>query len=100
MKVINMEKHDKIAADIFQQYDLSFENAERAGGWTNLVWFNGDCVLRLSKQKGSGRIRRETELVKILPPSVGYPSNIATGVANEYEWSLSKRIQGKVSRDV
>jgi aminoglycoside phosphotransferase (APT) family kinase protein len=95
-----MDKHDEIAAVIFQRHGLSFETAERAGGWTNFVWLNGDFALRLSKEKGSDRIRRETERSKILPLSVGYPTNITTGVTDEYEWSLSKRIQGKVLSEV
>ena len=95
-----MKTHDDIAADIFQQYGLEFATAERAGGWTNAVWLNGGVVLRLSNQEGSDRIRRETQRAKMLPASVGYPVNIATGVTDGYEWSLSKRIQGKVLSEV
>ena len=87
-----MKELEKIAAGIFQQHGLRFENAERAGGWTNAVWFNGDCVLRLSTEKDTDRIRREIEKCKMLPPSVGYPINIAAGVTNGHEWTLSKRV--------
>jgi len=90
-----MEKHIKIATDIFQQYGLDFEMAKRAGGWTNAVWVNGNFVLRLSKELGSDKIRREVAHSKILPSSVGYPKNIATGVTDGYEWSLSERVQGE-----
>ena len=90
-----MNEHEKIAADIFSQYGLSFETAQRAGGWTNAVWLNGDVVLRLSKERGSDRIRREVERTKALPPSVGYPRSIATGIIDGYEWSLAERIQGQ-----
>ena len=95
-----MEKHEKLAADIFQQHGLSFETAERAGGWTNAVWLNGDVVLRLSKEKKSNKIHREIERSKTFPTSVGYPKNIATGITDGYEWSLSERIPGQVLSSV
>jgi aminoglycoside phosphotransferase (APT) family kinase protein len=85
---------EKIASEIFQQYQMSFETATRAGGWTNAVWLNGDFALRLSFTQDSNRIRREVELAKMLPACVGYPANIATGVTQGHEWSLSKRILG------
>lgn len=91
-----MDKCEKIADDIFRQHGLNFVTAERAGGWTNAVWLNGDIVLRLSKERESNRIRREIERSKKLPPSVGYPKNITVGVTDGYEWSLSERKQGVV----
>jgi len=95
-----MEKQDKIAAGIFQKHGLRFDNAKRAGGWTNTVWLNDNLVLRLSNETGTDRIRREIEKCKMLPLSVGYPVNVAAGVIDGYEWSLSERIQGNVLRDV
>jgi len=79
---------------------LCFETAERAGGWTNTVWLNGDFALRLSKEQSNDKIRREIERSKTFPLSVGYPKNIAVGVTDGYEWSLSKRIPGKVLSSV
>ena len=95
-----MDEHQKIASEIFKQHGLKFEAAERAGGWTNAVWYNGDFVLRLSLSKDSNRIRREVELAGFLPQSVGYPTIIATGVTHDYEWSVSNRILGKNLNDV
>jgi len=95
-----MEEHQKIASEIFEQHRLKFETAERAGGWTNAVWYNGDFVLRLSLMKDSDRIRREVELAGLLSQSVGYPTIIATGVMQGYEWSFSNRIPGKNLSDV
>ena len=89
-----MKQYEKIAVEIFRQHGLSFEAAERAGGWTNAVWLNGDLALRVSKQKNNEIIRREVERSKMLPLSVGYPRNIATGVIDGYEWALSERVQG------
>lgn len=85
---------ERIAAKIFQQYGLKFEAAKRAGGWTNGVWINGDLVLRLAFTQGSDRIRREIQLSQMLPTEVGYPVNIANGVFDGYEWSISRRIEG------
>ncbi|MCL2406555.1 MAG: aminoglycoside phosphotransferase family protein [Defluviitaleaceae bacterium] len=90
-----MTEHDKIATKVFEQYGLNFADAERAGGWINTVWLNGDHALRLSADKGGDRLRREVARCRHLPPSVGYPANIATGETDGYEWSLSKRVQGK-----
>lgn len=95
-----MDKHENIAAEIFQQHGMGFETAERAGGWTNAVWLNGDFALRLSKQQGNDRICREIKRSKAFPTSVGYPKNIAVGVTDGYEWSLSKRITGSVLSSV
>jgi len=95
-----MEQYQKIASEIFQQHGLKFEAAERAGGWTNAVWFNGDFVLRLSLSKGCDRIRREVELAGVLPQSIGYPIIVETGVTHGFEWSFSERIPGKNLSDV
>jgi len=89
-----MEQYEKMAAEIFRRHGLSFESAERAGGWTNAVWLNGDFALRVSKQINNDIIRREAERSKLLPLSVGYPRNIAAGVIDGYEWALSERVQG------
>ena len=91
-----MTEHEKIASAVFAQQGLSFRVAQRAGGWTNAVWLNGGFVLRVSRVKGANMIRREVERAKFLPEAVGYPLNIAVGVMDGYEWSLSERIKGKV----
>ena len=95
-----MENFNNIAADIFKRYGLGIETAERAGGWTNTVWLNGDVVLRLSTTEGNDRIRREVERSMLLPSAVGYPENIATGVQDGFEWSLSKRVPGQCLSEV
>lgn len=95
-----MDVYESIAGRIFRRYGLTFETAERAGGWTNAVWLNGGFALRLSKERESDRIRREVERSKFLPVSAGYPRNIAVGVTDGYEWSLSERIGGEPLRAV
>lgn len=89
-----MNEQERIATSIFSNYGLDFKTAARAGGWTNAVWLNGDLALRLSFKKDSDRIRREVRLSKYLPDTIGYPVNIAVGITDGYEWSLSKRIYG------
>jgi scyllo-inosamine 4-kinase len=89
-----MNEQERIAVEIFNKHGLDFKTATRAGGWTNAVWLNGDLALRLSLKKDSDRIRREVKLSEYLPDAVGYPVNIAVGITEGYEWSLSKRIYG------
>jgi aminoglycoside phosphotransferase (APT) family kinase protein len=90
-----MNDQERIALEIFNEYCLDFKTAVRAGGWTNAVWLNGDIALRLSFKKDSDRIRREVKLSEYSPDAIGYPVNIAVGITDGYEWSLSKRIYGK-----
>ncbi len=85
----------KIASGIFAKHDIDFATAKRAGGWTNLTWLAGGLVLRLAARPGQDKIRREAELSALLPPSVGFPLILETGVILEYEWSLSQEIPGK-----
>lgn len=95
-----MNEQERIATKIFSQYGLEYNTAKRAGGWTNAVWLNGDVALRLSYKKDSDRIRREVRLSEYLPNGVGYPRNIAVGITDGYEWSLSKRIYADNLSDV
>lgn len=85
---------NKLAERIFSDFGLKIETAVRAGGWTNAVWYNQDIVLRLSLAENSNKIRREVQLSELLGNKIGYPSNIATGVIEGYEWSISQRIEG------
>jgi scyllo-inosamine 4-kinase len=96
-----MANEERIAKEIFKQYGLDFHTFKRSeSGWTNAVWLNNDFALRLSLTKDSDRIRREVELSKLLPVEIGYPENIMTGVNDGYEWSLSKKIPGRVLSEV
>jgi scyllo-inosamine 4-kinase len=55
----------------------------------------GGLALRLSVRQGNDAIHREVQLASILPPEVGYPSVLETGVTDGYEWSLSQVIPGR-----
>lgn len=83
------------AASIFARRGIDFGAARRAGGWTNATWLAGGFALRLAVQPGQDKIRREAQLASLLPPEVGYPPVVETGVTDGYEWSLSREIPGK-----
>lgn len=83
-----------IAASIFARRGVDFGAARRAGGWTNATWLAGRFALRLAVQQGQEKIRREAQLASLLPPEVGYPQVVETGVTDGYEWSLSREIPG------
>lgn len=95
-----MEFYERIAQEIFQTYYLDFQDATRAGGWSNYVWINHDKVLRLSTNRDSDKITREVMVSRYLPKEVGYPENIAIGRTEGFEWSLSKRIIGQPLSEV
>ncbi len=95
-----MNRQEEIAAEIFSRYDIDFLTARTGNGWTNKTWLAGGLVLRLSVTQNGSRLHREVELSKILPDIVGYPVNIATGVTDGYEWSLSREISGTNLREV
>jgi len=94
------EKLNAIAASLFKEHGLSFDTARRAGGWTNGVWLNEGLALRLSKEKDSDRLHRESLRCQFLSPTVGYPATVATGRAQGHEWCLSRRVPGVPLGDV
>lgn len=89
----------RLAAGIFARHGVDFGTAQRAGGWTNMTWLAGGLALRLSTQAGRENIRREVRLAALLPPEVGYPLNVETGVVDGYEFSLSKQVPGQCLGD-
>lgn len=89
-----MEYLKPIAAGIFARRGIPFEQARRAGGWTNVTWIAGGLALRMSVKPGSDIIRREARLVSLLPTEVGYPTILETGLTGGHEWSLMAEIPG------
>jgi aminoglycoside phosphotransferase (APT) family kinase protein len=90
-----LEHLRKIASGIFAQHGSDFASAKRAGGWTNLTWLAGGTALRLAARPGQDKIQREARLAALLPPTVGFPLVLETGVTDGYEWSLSQEIPGR-----
>jgi hypothetical protein len=91
----SLARLSKIAAGIFSRYGVDFAMAKRAGGWTNLTWRAGGLFLRLAIRRGSENLQKEAQLVAFLPPEVGYPAILETGVSDGFEWSLAEEIPGK-----
>lgn len=90
-----MEKLTSIAAGIFARHGIDFATVRRAGGWTNMVWLADDLVLRLAVQAGSDSLLREARLAALLPPAVGYPPIVETGVTGGLAWTLARRLPGE-----
>jgi aminoglycoside phosphotransferase len=85
----------RIAARIFARHQVDFATARRGGGWSNATWVAERLVLRISVEAGSGRILREARLASLLPPQVGYPPIVETGVTEGLEWMLTKEVAGR-----
>jgi scyllo-inosamine 4-kinase len=91
---------ESIARDIFARYGVDFAVAKRAGGWSNATWIAGGLALRIATTQGNEKIRREAQLAALLPPEVGYPTRIDSGVTDGYEWNLSKEIPSRCLGEV
>lgn len=69
---------------------------ERIAGSTNEVWRAGDYIIRVGFVEGADRLRREARLAKQLPPEIGYPSVVASGLASFGEWIIVRHRPGQV----
>ncbi|MBC8444851.1 MAG: aminoglycoside phosphotransferase family protein [Chloroflexi bacterium] len=85
----------RIAARVFERHSVDFATAHREGGWSNATWSAGGLVLRIAVEAGAKDILREVGLASVLPPEVGYPSIVETGVTEGHEWMLSKQVSGR-----
>jgi scyllo-inosamine 4-kinase len=90
----------RIAARIFERHRVDFSTAQREGGWSNATWSAGGLVLRISVESGAERLAREARLASLLPPEVGYPPIVESGVTEGLEWMLAKRVSGRNLGDV
>jgi scyllo-inosamine 4-kinase len=90
-----MQHLKAIASGIFARHGVDFATAKRAGGWSNATWLAGGLALRMAVAQDRDDIRREAKIAALLPPEVGYPPLVETGVTAGYEWSLSKEIPGR-----
>ena len=85
----------RIAARILAHHGADPSTMRREGGWSNATWSAGGMVLRIAIAPGSTRNRREARLASILPPEVGYPPILESGVTEGHEWVLARRIAGR-----
>jgi aminoglycoside phosphotransferase (APT) family kinase protein len=60
---------------------------------TNEVWSAGDVVVRVNRRIHS-RLRRESELAALLPPTVRYPALVAAGRGQGADWAVLSRVPG------
>lgn len=84
-----------IAAGIFARHGIDFSTARRGGGWSNATWIAGGLVLRLSTQPDNENLTREAKIAALLPPEVGYPRRIETGVSEGHAWMLVEELPGQ-----
>jgi aminoglycoside phosphotransferase (APT) family kinase protein len=84
-----------IAAHILARHNVDFSAARRAGGWSNATWLAGGLALRIAVETGTDNILREARLASLLPPVIGYPQIIDTGVTDGHEWLLTKEVPGR-----
>lgn len=68
--------------------------AERVATVTNEVWQTPDVVVRLNRDT-TPRLRRESGLVRHLPPEVGYPTILACGNYQGADWMIQRRVPGQ-----
>jgi aminoglycoside phosphotransferase (APT) family kinase protein len=57
-------------------------------------------VLRISIEPGSERLLREARLASLLPPEVGHPSIVETGVTEGLAWVVTREVAGRNLGDV
>lgn len=84
----------QFAQSIFVIHGETAEPERLSGGWTNFVYAAGSLVLRFTSNLESGRLPRETQLVKWLPEEAGYPELVDSGRTDGYDWMLCRRIKG------
>lgn len=82
------------AAQILARHGGDFARARRAGGYSNLTWLADGLAVRLAAAAGPGDLLREARLAALLPPDVGYPRVIASGVLEGHEWLLAEEAPG------
>jgi aminoglycoside phosphotransferase len=82
------------AAQILARHGGDFARARRAGGYSNLTWLADGLAVRIAAEAGPGDLLREAKLAALLPPEVGYPRLIASGVLEGHEWLLAEEAPG------
>jgi aminoglycoside phosphotransferase (APT) family kinase protein len=60
---------------------------------TNEVWASAEHVVRVNPNI-SGRLRREYQVVRALPPELGYPEVVAHGREQSSDWIVARRRPG------
>lgn len=79
---------------VLRRYGTSVEAAENPRSASNDVWLAGGLCLRMSRRPGPDTLFDEARLGAVLPPQVGYPEVLATGIEDGHQWVLSRRLPG------
>jgi hygromycin-B 7''-O-kinase len=66
----------------------------RARSEANEAWLGDGFALRVNFRGDLGRLRREAELARRVPPQVRYPAVLAHGDDGEIEWLVTQRVKG------
>ncbi len=82
------------AEAVLRRFGASVESAQNPRSASNDVWLAGEFCLRMSRRAGPDPLSDEVRLAALLPPEVGYPEVIATGVEDGHQWVLSRRLPG------
>ena len=83
-----------IAGTILLRHGVDVRMARRAHGWSNMTWLAGGLVVRVAPAAGDEALLREARLAMLLPPEVGYPLVVESGVAEGHAWVLSREVPG------
>lgn len=83
-----------LAARILARHGVASGAARRAGGWSNLTWLAGGFAVRIAAESGTGDLLREARLAAELPPAVGYPRVVESGVIEGHGWVLAEEVPG------
>lgn len=79
---------------VLRRFGAGVGVAENPRSASNDVWLAGGVCLRMARRPGPDSLFDEVRLAAVLPPEVGYPEVLATGVEDGYEWVLSRRLPG------
>lgn len=82
------------AEAVLHRFGTSAEAAENPRSASNDIWLVSGFCLRMSRRSGPDTLFDEARLAAALPPEVGYPEILATGVEAGYQWVLSRRLPG------
>ncbi|HEY8741725.1 MAG TPA: aminoglycoside phosphotransferase family protein [Chloroflexota bacterium] len=83
-----------LARQVLVHHGVDLRTARRAGGWSNFTWLAGGLALQIEADAERGDLLRTARLAALLPPGVGYPRIIASGLIEEHEWLLTEEAPG------
>lgn len=83
-----------LATQVLTRYGADVTAARRAVGWSNFTWLAGGLAVQIEAAVGGGDLLRTARLAALLPPTVGYPRIVASGVLEGHEWVLTEEAPG------